>query len=515
MISESDLLERARRRLGSGREGVWRAGSIPINTALTAARTVIRGVISLAMLPLLIDRIGSAPTGLFIVATTLTGYFNSVEYGLGLSVTKYVAEHRAAGDAEQLGSILRASLALMCGVGVLVAAALTLLGVFGGQALFAGSAVRHEAVPTLLVAAATALFYWPSRLGGSALEGLERYDLNAIVQTAAAAITFTLIYAATEWTHSVPLLTGIFCAVMVLEGVCAGALAWPHLGLRRGLGRWRGTHLRPALRFGAGLFVMGLADTLIFETDRLVVTAFAGAVAVVAYEVSLRPHNGIRLINGMVTGALVSTCSRLVAQGRSERLRKLVLVGSLYGTVLTVPFVVLTLVLARPILDAWIGHGYGRYAVYVQIFVSYWLMHACGGPVGSAIIGIGRIRVFAWLAAVGALITLGLSIGLAARWGTIGVILGTVIPAWLGFPVSLGLSLRYVGISWTRFAREVLAPAYLPIAAWTLPIVAADWTLRPSGLLALGAFCAVALTVLWLALLPMLRSSWRSIGAVG
>jgi O-antigen/teichoic acid export membrane protein len=467
----------------------------------------------LALLPLLIDRIGSAPTGLFIVATTLTGYFNSVEYGLGISVTKYVAEHRATGDAEQLGSILRASLVLMLGIGVLAAAVLALLGVLGGQALFGTASVSSEAVPTLLVAAATALFYWPSRLGTAALEGLERYDLNALFQTGGSIVTFGLIYAATERTHSVAVLTGIFGVMLVLEGLCAGALAWSHLGLQRGVGRWRGTHLRPALSFSAGLFVIGLSDTFVYESDRIVVTAFVGAAAVVTYEIALRPHNGVRQISGLIGAALISTCSRLVAQNRTERLRKLVLVGSLYGIILTTPFAVLTFILARPILDAWVGHGYGRYAVYVQIFVSYWLIHASGGVVGSAVFGIGRVRIFVWIAAISAAFTLGLSIGLTAAWGTIGVILGTVIPNWIGFPLSMHYSLRYIGISKACFAREVLIPGYLPIAAWTIPVLIGAWTLRPSGLLGLGAFCTITLAALWLALIPMLRARWRSIGS--
>jgi O-antigen/teichoic acid export membrane protein len=409
---------------------------------------------------------------------------------------------------------MRASLLLMLAIGALLAGALALLGVLGGHALFGRGAVGAEAVPTLLVAAATTLFYWPSRLGSAALTGLERYDVYAVLQTLGAVIGFVLIYAASAVTHSVPVLTGIFCGVLVLEGIAAGALAWPQLRLRRGVGRWRGAHLRPALGFGAGLSVMGLADTLIYESDRIVVTAFVGAAAVVAYEAALRPHNGVRLINGLLSGALVSTFARLVAEGRDERLRMLVLVGSLYSVILTIPFVVLTLVLARPILDAWIGHGYGRYAGYVQVFVSYWIVAAANSMLASAIVGIGRIRVFVWITAIGAVLTFVLSIAMAAAWGTIGVILGTVIPAWLGTAPSMHYYLRHVGISKRRFARDVLLPGYLPIALWTVPVVLTDWALHPSGIFGLGAFCTVALMVLWLALLPLLLARWRRIGSL-
>jgi O-antigen/teichoic acid export membrane protein len=210
-----------------------------------------------------------------------------------------------------------------------------------------------------------------------------------------------------------------------------------------------------------------------------------------------------------VGSALVSTCSRLVAQERLARLRELVLVGSLYEVVLTVPFVVLVFVLAQPIVEAWVGHGYGRHASYVQIFVSYWFFGATTSVLASAIMGVGRIRTFVWLTVIGAALTLMLSIGLTAAWGTVGVIWGTVIPYWLGLPIWMHYALRHVGITRTRYAREVLLPGYLPIVAWTVPVVVLAQALHPRGLLGLGAFCALALAALWLALMPTLRARWR------
>jgi O-antigen/teichoic acid export membrane protein len=498
-----------RRRLRRTGDGAWAPGSVPINTLLSGTRTIVRGFIALALLPLLVDRIGAAPTGLFVFATTLTGYFTAVEYGLGTSVTKYVAEHRATGDLEQLGSVLRASLLLLLGIGVLIAVVIVLLALLGGNALFGGEEVGSEAAPTLLVAAVVALLYWPSRLGSAALQGLERYDLFAIVQMVCSLSTYGLIFLVSGWTRSVAVLTALVGALLVLEGVSAGVLAWPHLHLRRGVGHWRGAHLRPALGFGAGMFLIGLSDTFIYESDRVVIAAFVGAAAIVAYEVALRPHNAVRLLGGLIGSALISTSSRLLAQDRAARLRELVLIGSLYAVVLTVPFVVLLFVMARPIVEAWVGHGYGRHAVYVQIFISYWFFGANTGVLVSAITGTGRIRVFVWLTVFGAVVTLALSIALTAAWGTVGVIWGTVIPSWIGLPIWMHYALRHVEISKARYAREVLGPGYLPIMAWAIPVAVLAHALDPHGLLALGAFCALALAALWLALAPMLRGRWQ------
>jgi O-antigen/teichoic acid export membrane protein len=494
-----------RRRLG----GAWVAGGVPVNTVVVGTRTLVRGLVALVMLPLLVDRLGAEPAGLFVFATTLTGYFTAVEYGIGTSVTKYVAEHRATGADEQLGSIMRASLLLLLGLGLVVSAAVAALALLAGQTLFSGAAVRSQAEPTLLVAAGIAFVYWPSRIGPAALRGLERYDICALIEMLCGVLTLGLIFLASSLTHSVAVLTILFGSVFAIEGIGAGVLAWPHLRLRRGVGRWRGPHLRPAMGFSAGLFLIGLSDTFIYESDRIVVTAFVGAAAIVVYEVALRPQSGVRLIAGLVGSALVSTASRLIAQDRAERLRELVLVGSLYAVVLTVPIVVLILMLAQPLIEAWIGHGYGRYANYAQLFVSYWLLSANTGVLVAAIVGIGRMRVFVWLTVLGAVLTLALSIALTAAWGTVGVIWGTVIPACLGLPLWMHYALAHVGIPKRRYARQVLVPGYLPIAVWTVPVLALARALDPQGLVGLGAFCGATLALLWLALLPMLRARWR------
>ena len=285
-----------RRRLG----GAWVAGGVPVNTVVVGTRTLVRGLVALVMLPLLVDRLGAEPAGLFVFATTLTGYFTAVEYGIGTSVTKYVAEHRATGADEQLGSIMRASLLLLLGLGLVVAAAVAALALLAGQTLFSGAAVRSQAEPTLLVAAGIAFVYWPSRIGPAALRGLERYDICALIEMLCGVLTLGLIFLASSLTHSVAVLTILFGSVFAIEGISAGVLAWPHLRLRRGVGRWRGPHLRPAMGFSAGLFLIGLSDTFIYESDRIVVTAFVGAAAIVVYEVALRPQSGVRLIAGLV-----------------------------------------------------------------------------------------------------------------------------------------------------------------------------------------------------------------------
>ena len=484
-------------------------GGVPLNTVATSMRTVVRAIVGILLLPLLVHRIGVTATGLFVFATTLTGYFTAVEFGLATSVTKYVAEYRATGAGEALNSVLRGSLLLMAALGLLIAIVLAAFGLTLGESLFDEPSIADQVIPTFLVAAATALVYFPSRLGVAALEGLERFDRSGLIGIVCSAALLGAMYWVTSWSHSVALLTALFGSALVIEGAICGALAWRQMGVRLGGGRWTGSHMRPVLAFGGSLFVLGFADTLVYSLDRTIVAGFVGASAIVAYEAALRPQNGVRAVSSMAAGALIPTMSRLFAQGRDEAARELILIASLLGVLITTPVAIVVIVLAEPFVVAWLGPQYAHYAVYIQIFTSYWIAHSNTAALGSAIAGLGRLRIFVWLTIIGSVITLLLSIVLTAQWGVVGVIWGTVIPAWLSLPLWLYFALRHVGLDARRYVREVIWPGYGPVAAWAAAFVAAATLLDPQGYLGVLVVGGIALAVLWLAVAPMVRRRWR------
>jgi O-antigen/teichoic acid export membrane protein len=481
---------------------VFGAGGVPLNTAATSTRTIVRSIVGILMLPLLVHRIGLQATGLFVFATTLTGYFTAVEFGLATSVTKYVAEYRATGAGEELNSVLRGSLVLMAALGLLIALGLAGFGLTYGEDLFDEAAIVDQVIPTFLVAAFTAFVYFPSRLGVAALEGLERFDLSGLIGSVCSAALLGVMYWVTSVSDSVALLTALFGSALVVEGAICGALAWRHIGVSIGRGRWLGPHLRPVLAFGGALFLIGFADTLVYSLDRTIVAGFVGASAIVAYEAALRPQNGVRAVSSMASGALIPTMSRLFAQGRTEAAHELILIASLLGVLITTPVAIVVIVLAEPFVIAWLGPQYAHYAVYVQIFTNT-------AALGTALAGLGRLKVFVWLTIVGSVVTLALSIYLTAQWGVVGVIWGTVIPAWLSLPLWMHLALRHVGLSWRPYVREVLVPGFAPLAIWTAAFVGASTLLDPQGYLGVLAVGGVALLCLWGAVAPMMRRRWR------
>ena len=427
-----------------------------------------------------------------------------------------MAEHRAKRSARDLATTVRSGVVVLLVMGVIIAAALAVVGVTASSWLFPEQQLGSVVQPTILVAAATMLVYWPSRVGVAALNGLERYDLSAWIQIATGLAMLACIAALARAHASVVMLTGVFGILASAEGVLAAALAWRPLGIDRTWmsGSWfRGEQMRAVLGFSVAAFMIGVSATLLNGFDRAIVGGIVGAAAIVTYELAQRPYAAVQTIAGIAGIALISPVARLAALGQRERARALVLVASLVSVAITAPLAVLVMVLARPFVVAWLGPHYAPDAVFIDVFVSISVFNCCSSALSSALYGIGQLRRYAWIVIVMSIVSLPLSVLLTIQWGTVGVIWGTVIPSACALPVFVVHALHRLEIPVAAFLTDVILPGYAPVLVWGVAIVLAKSAIEPSGYLGLVAFSAVALCACWAAYAPVVFARLRAVRA--
>jgi O-antigen/teichoic acid export membrane protein len=157
---------------------------------------------------------------------------------------------------------------------------------------------------------------------------------------------------------------------------------------------------------------------------------------------------------------VIPTASRYVAERDQRRLRELVVRGTRYTLALFVPLCVTLIVLAGPILDAWLGDRYGDGAVALALLVSYWLLY--GGLVVTPgfLVGAGLARDLARIMLGVAAANLALSLALTPELGLEGPALGTALPFFAAFPLVLRLGLRGSGASLGELAHRAWLPNY-------------------------------------------------------
>lgn len=460
-------------------------------------------------MPFLIRRFGLTDYGVYLLAGSLTVYLGLFDFGVGTTVMKYIAEFRAKGDEESLGRLVSNVVFYYSAVGVIAATALYLFSQYG-IGIFK---LPPESVPLARhlfeLSAIVALFTWPLMVGGVVLNGLQRYDLSARVGSAVvlgnvAATALVLIVG-----QGPLMLLGATAVVSISGGVAYSVMARRLISdAPLSFRLVQRSTLRMIFSFSWVVFVMQLASVIIYQqTDRMVLGIFVGAAAVGLYEAASKINGLVTQLASMPIAALMPAASQFEAEERSEMLHELLVRGSKYTNAFVLPIATSLIVLAAPLITAWLGPLLATQAHNAQLFVSYWLVWVNLMVAFNIFVGTGRLRFLLWFAIAQAALNLALSLILVQHFQVRGVILGTWIANMVLFPIGLTYALRTLKLSVREWLRRVVAPTYpllLVPAGIGLLAMRVGLTTSLAGVAVAGILCV---GTYWLAVFAVALSS--------
>ena len=245
------------------------------------------------------------------------------------------------------------------------------------------------------------------------------------------------------------------------------------------------------------LLVGGATDLVIYALDRVLLAGFRNVATVGLYEGPVRVHNLVRQIHGTLVGVVLPAASRYLALRDELRLRDLLLRGTRYVLVVTVPITITLMVFARPVLTVWLGPKFGVASTALTILISYWLINANWSVAGAMLIALGHARWLARYAWEVAALSLASSLVLTWQLGLDGVVLGTTIPMLLMSPLFLSKILSTLPVTVTSLFRTVWMPAYTTGTALAAILVAVRLSVRIDTVLELMAVLATGPVIYW------------------
>jgi len=472
-----------------------------INTASTGAANAWAMVVTLVTLPVLLGGLGAAAFGTWVLLSTFSavnGWLSLADLGVSTATTRAVAESASHRDGRGVARRVGSSLALFTLFGGLCALAMATVGRLVLPSLFD---TPDRLVPDLEFAiVAFAAQILPDLLTGaanSALEGLQRVDLSravdAVRRTAVAAATCAAALAGTG-------LPGVALASLVVStigAVVALVVLWAHLPDRRL--RVDGGEARALLAYGKTVAVLRPFGVIQRTMDRLIVGAVLGPAPVAFIEIATQIQNGADAVLSASSYAVIPSASWLRAREDHHTLRELLLTGTKYSLLVTVPFVFGPAMLAGPLVRLWVGPAYAAAAGLAVVGLVYIAMTAPVQVGSNLLVGTGRAGAVLRAVVVAVTVNLVASIVLVHLVGTVGAFLGTIIgTVFLVIPIRRA-ALDDVGASRGEFVRVAVRPVLAPGAA--LAAVAGVVVLAPlpdlatlvlGGALGALAYAAVA-----------------------
>jgi O-antigen/teichoic acid export membrane protein len=484
---------------------------VPGGQLATVARNVTTRYLAIAaetalglvMLPFNLSHLGAAEYGLWVLLGSLTVHFSTLELGYGSGLVKFVAQYRARRDPLALNEI-----------------ASTLFFVFAGLALVAYGAVvgvafnldhlfkiTPEQAQTgqwvLLIIGIYVALNFPFSVYGGIISGFQRYDVNnaqaVITSLVVAAINVAVLSAG----YGLIALVAATTSVRVLAYFIYRRNAYkvfPPLRIHPSL--FRRSRLREVTGFSIYASIIDWANKLNYQMDQVVIGVFLGSAAVAVWAPAERIISGVQRMTNQLNGVLFPAIVDSDASRRQQRLQEILLQGTRLSLAMVVPIAATLIVLADPLVHAWLGRNADKVAGCIPVIqiLAFAVAIRVGNATGNTLLkGAGEHRLVAWVNLGTGVVNALLSIALIRTYGLVGVAWGTLIPIAISAVFILyPAACRRVGVPLSRAFAQAIVPALWP--AVVMAGLLAGLRHISSGTLLAVAFQAAAGGVLYLTL---------------
>ena len=470
-------------------------------------------------IPIILHRMGADAYGALVLITSIVGYFGLIDVNATAGTVKYVAEHQARGEHDDVGRVVSFGLLIYLGIGLVGAAAL-----YVGAAWLVDDVFnippdwRDDALLALRVSAPAFFFGQLQLFLQSIPQAMGRFDLSgkfdALFGTLVPLATIAVVLGGGGLTAIVVarLLLGVVHCTALLVAV---RRMLPGLRLRRP----DRTTSRKIASFSAFTYLQRVAAVTYLNADKLLIGAQQSMSALATYVVPYTLASRVFALVNRLIQVIFPLSSALDARGDDATLKATFSYVSRYITFLNLALCLTLAAFARELLTYWLHAVPDDKAVLVLIVVAYALFVESLSNVPSLVNdGLGRPHITG-LAAILRVATGVFAAWWVLQWGSIVEVAISQLAVAIAFVPAFIYFVHRKSLPWTLLATVpqiyginlVFLLSGSALVFWKLGLpVLPFWTFLASLLLLL---CLMALLGWSIVLLPVHRQRLRSLAA--
>lgn len=466
------------------------ARRVALNSLAAYLRFGVSLAVQFALVPFVIARVGTDDYGLWTLTFSVLGLISLVDFGFTTGVVRFVAEARGLGDPERRNRVASTILVVYLGLAAVAALAVAVLAAFYSDLFDLPLAMRDRALVLLgVLAARSVLVTLPLVLFKAVLFGEQRIALTNAIQ-----VVTTLLYGGAAWvTLSADLgivgLAVVNVAVLLVEHLAYAVACYrllPGFRLSRRLVERRA--LREAASVSLHQFVVNVGDQVLMRTAPIIVKFFLPLQAVALYGVALKVAENALLLLKQGVHVLGPWVAELKARGEEDRIRFVLLSGSKFTLAPGVALAASVGAFATEALQFWVGPEFREAAPVLVLLMSAMALMIPQVVAQSVFTMTGLHRLSAYLALVGVVTNVGLSVALVRPLGLPGVAGATLASAVLVNALVIGvMARRHYRAGFRAWAARVFLPALAPGLATLALSLALKSLFPPRDLLAVAA----------------------------
>lgn len=421
---------------------------------------VVTVLIGFFLMPFIIATVGEAQYGAWVFINALAGYAGLVYAGFGATICRYVSDLSAKKEWARLNQFVSSIQAIY-----FVSAAIAIL-ISCGFAWMAGFLDKWDSLPTnevrisIMIVGTTIALGMIGSVYGGVLIGMQRLDMKHGIDVFAGVTRLVLVLVCLQQQFGLITLAFIFFAATLVDNIISAICAYrivPTLSIAP----WhtRKDVMKECFGFSAFTAIAMVAESLIFFTDTVVIGIILGPLAVVPYQIGQRIAQMIQVPVTQIGEAILPKAGELHAQQGHGRLAEVVGKGMSLAFLITGGFLIGSAYFGEMLIVTWIGKSYTSAALVLTILVGAQMVALPMVVARKALLGMGEVRVPAFIDLFEAGVNLLLSIILIQFMGIIGVALGTLFPI---IVIELAIFLPYASRALSTTPRDLFHKIVTP-----------------------------------------------------
>jgi O-antigen/teichoic acid export membrane protein len=401
-----------------------------------AASFFLKGVsiiISFLLVPMSLDYINPTRYGIWLTLSSVLGWFAFFDIGLGNGLRNKFAEALANSDLESARSYVSTTYAILLIVIAIVYLIVIVLNPILNWTDILNTPVEMESELRKLVIIVFSFFslQFVLKLVGTILTADQRPAITNSFGPISSIITLIIIYILTKTTSGSLIYLGTTlsaCPVIVLALASLFFYTGEYKYCRPLLKYINFKHSGELLGLGLHFFIIQIACLILYATDNMIITQLFGPLEVTPYNIAYKYFGIIIMIFGIITMPFWSAYTEAYAHNDVKWIK------SVTNKLVCIFFVLIILTIVMLLSSKifylfWIGDRV-KIPVMLSIFMGIYAILITWSSIFSFFVnGVGKIRLQLYLAIIGAVANIPLSIFFAKNLGlgSSGVILATCV----------------------------------------------------------------------------------------
>lgn len=453
-----------------------KSGVLLRNIASNWLGFAINAAVTLFLTPFVLRELGVGRYGIWILTSSVIGYYGFLDLGFRAGVTQYLTRYFALEDYESASDCISSAVAVLSLLGVMLAT-LSVVAAFVVPHLFhLPVELNHEAFWCILVVGMSSAIECVFAPFGAVFTAKQRFDLSNLIGICTRLLTAGGIFVALKTGQGLIGVSIAFCGANVLDYLArwqvASRLA-PELNVS--LRRAKLSKLREIASFGAWNFLISINFYVYQYVPNILIGAFMPVAAVGHYALATGLSQRVNSVLGPVPQVVYPAATELHTRENLIGLENLYHKASRLMMLVMIPVVLLAAFWADDFYRLWIGKKYltgtpfNSVSVIFQILLISTVTGFSSSVAQQIITGTGKVKLVSWLLIIGSIINLTCCLILIKPFGLAGVAAGTVIASVVIDLIAMPLTLQKIlGFSVIAFMKK---SCLRPIFAGILQVI--------------------------------------------